>query len=103
MTTDWNPVLRGEFAKAYWDELQSFVAEERRQHPVFPPRPDVFRAFFRSFNMLDDPNALLADPQVLTAAATAHATKADRPPEPELGPPRDELLAGISIASAAGG
>jgi uracil-DNA glycosylase len=44
MKTDWNPVLRGEFAKPYWTELQSFVAEERRQHPVFPPHADVFRA-----------------------------------------------------------
>jgi 2-polyprenyl-6-methoxyphenol hydroxylase-like FAD-dependent oxidoreductase len=62
--------------------------------------PDVFRTFFRSFNMLDDPNALLADPQVLAAAGAAHATKDERPPEPELGPPRDELLAVMSAAAA---
>jgi 2-polyprenyl-6-methoxyphenol hydroxylase-like FAD-dependent oxidoreductase len=62
--------------------------------------PDVFRAFFRSFNMLDDPNALFADPAVFAAAGAALATKAERPPEPELGPPRDELLAVMSAASA---
>ena len=62
--------------------------------------PDVFRAFFRSFNMLDDPNALLADPQVFSAAGAAHATKDERPPQPDLGPPRDELLAVMSAASA---
>ena len=28
MKTDWNPVLRGEFAKPYWAELQQFVAAE---------------------------------------------------------------------------
>jgi len=61
--------------------------------------PDVFRAFFRSFNMLDDPNALLADPVVLAAAGNAHATKDDRPPLPQLGPPRDELL-GVMVAAA---
>lgn len=61
--------------------------------------PDVYRAFFRSFNMLDHPDALLADPQVLAAAGAAHATKDDRPAEPEPGPPRDELLA---IMSAVG-
>src|SRR4051812_34349480 len=61
--------------------------------PATRDDPDVFRAFFRSFNMLDDPNALLADPQVLTAAGAAHATKDERPPQPDLGPPRDELLA----------
>lgn len=59
---------------------------------------DVFRAFFRSFNMLDDPNALFADPKVLTAAGAAHATKHERPPQPELGPPRDELLAVMAAA-----
>jgi 2-polyprenyl-6-methoxyphenol hydroxylase-like FAD-dependent oxidoreductase len=60
--------------------------------------PDVFRAFFRSFNMLDDPTALFADPKVLAAAGAALATKDERPPQPELGPPRDEFLA---VASAA--
>jgi uracil-DNA glycosylase len=44
MKTDWNPVLRGEFAQPYWRELQTFVAGEREQHPVFPPHVDVFRA-----------------------------------------------------------
>jgi uracil-DNA glycosylase len=40
--TDWNPVLRGEFAKPYWGELQSFVAGERDAHPVYPPADQVF-------------------------------------------------------------
>ncbi|MFK7917717.1 MAG: uracil-DNA glycosylase [Ilumatobacter sp.] len=44
MTTDWNPVLRGEFDKPYWAELQSFVATERQQHTVYPPHDDVFQA-----------------------------------------------------------
>jgi 2-polyprenyl-6-methoxyphenol hydroxylase-like FAD-dependent oxidoreductase len=59
---------------------------------------DVFRAFFRSFNMLDDPNALLADPQVLAAAGAALAAKDERPPAPTLGPPRDELLEVMAAA-----
>jgi len=44
MATDWNPVLRGELAKPYWEELQAFVAAERGQHPVYPPHPEVFTA-----------------------------------------------------------
>ena len=28
MTTDWNPLLRGEFDKPYWQELQAFVRSE---------------------------------------------------------------------------
>jgi len=42
MRTDWNPVLRGEFSKPYWPELQAFVQDERRRHRVFPPHEEVF-------------------------------------------------------------
>jgi len=44
MTTDWNPVLRGELSKPYWQELQGFVAAERDRNPVYPPAADVFAA-----------------------------------------------------------
>ena len=44
MRTDWNPLLRGEFAKPYWEPLQAFVAAERAQGEVFPPAPEVFAA-----------------------------------------------------------
>lgn len=44
MKTDWNPVLRGEFAKPYWTELQQFVATERARTTVYPPAPEVFAA-----------------------------------------------------------
>jgi uracil-DNA glycosylase len=37
-------VLRGEFEKPYWHELQTFVADERERGPVFPRHDDVFRA-----------------------------------------------------------
>jgi uracil-DNA glycosylase len=42
--TDWNPLLRGEFDEQYWRDLQHFVAEERSQATVFPPRDEVFAA-----------------------------------------------------------
>lgn len=44
MTTDWNPLLRAEFDKPYWQELQQFVAQERQQHVVYPPHEQVFAA-----------------------------------------------------------
>jgi uracil-DNA glycosylase len=44
MTTDWNPVLRGEFTKPYWPELQAFVRRERERHTVYPPHDEVFAA-----------------------------------------------------------
>ncbi len=43
-TTDWNPILRGEFAKPYWPQLQQFVATERANGEVFPPHDEVFAA-----------------------------------------------------------
>lgn len=44
VTTDWNPILRGEFEREYWQPLQRFVAEERTRGPVYPPHDDVFAA-----------------------------------------------------------
>ena len=44
MKTDWNPILRQEFAKPYWDELQQFVHGERSRHTVYPPHDEVFAA-----------------------------------------------------------
>ena len=44
VTTDWNPILRGEFDKPYWKELQSFVTDERRRTTIYPPHDQVFRA-----------------------------------------------------------
>jgi uracil-DNA glycosylase len=41
----WRAVLAEELSKPYFQALQQFVAEERRQHAVFPPEEDVFNAF----------------------------------------------------------
>lgn len=43
-STDWNPILRAEFERPYWGELQSYVAAERAAHTVYPPHDEVFRA-----------------------------------------------------------
>tara|TARA_Y100001935_G_scaffold136285_1_gene112737 strand:- start:2191 stop:2847 length:657 start_codon:yes stop_codon:yes gene_type:complete len=45
MQTDWNPILRQEFEKPYWIELQNYILDQRASHMVFPAHPDVFRAF----------------------------------------------------------
>ncbi|HEY8453868.1 MAG TPA: uracil-DNA glycosylase [Natronosporangium sp.] len=42
--TDWNPILRQEFEKPYWAELQRFVVEERQRGTVYPPHEEVFAA-----------------------------------------------------------
>src|SRR4051794_36668722 len=43
-TTDWNPILRGEFDKPYWRDLQQFVGAERERHTVYPAHANVFAA-----------------------------------------------------------
>lgn len=42
--TDWNPVLRAEFDKPYWRELQEFVHAERSRVTVYPAHDEVFAA-----------------------------------------------------------
>jgi uracil-DNA glycosylase len=42
--TDWNPLLRDEFTKPYWQELQRFVRAERQDHTVYPQHEDTFAA-----------------------------------------------------------
>lgn len=37
-------MLRGEFAKPYWQRLQQFVAEQRARYTVFPSEAEVFAA-----------------------------------------------------------
>ena len=46
--TDWNPLLRAEFAKPYWAELRTFVAEERTRIDVYPPAEQVFAALHQT-------------------------------------------------------
>ena len=68
--------------------------------PASRADPDVYRAFFRAFNMLDAPDALMADPKVVSASLHAHATKNERPPAPTLGPDREEFVAVMAAAVA---
>ncbi|MFQ3316073.1 MAG: uracil-DNA glycosylase [Candidatus Poriferisodalaceae bacterium] len=44
MRTDWNPLLRDEFDKEYWLELQDFVATQRSKTSIYPTAADVFQA-----------------------------------------------------------
>lgn len=41
---DWRDVLRSELDAPYWANLQSFVAEERRGHTIYPADEHVFSA-----------------------------------------------------------
>lgn len=41
----WKKVLEPEFTKTYWKELADFVRTEYKTKKVYPPAPDIFRAF----------------------------------------------------------
>ncbi len=40
----WRPSLAAEVKQPTYETLQAFLAEERAQHTVFPPEPEVFTA-----------------------------------------------------------
>ena len=48
MLTDWNPLLRQQFARPYWAELQGFIQAERRVSDVYPPDQEVYAALHRT-------------------------------------------------------
>jgi uracil-DNA glycosylase len=41
----WRSALADEFTRPYFHELRDFLEQERANHPVFPPEPEVFTAF----------------------------------------------------------
>ncbi|WP_208027627.1 NAD(P)/FAD-dependent oxidoreductase [Rhabdothermincola sediminis] len=73
----------------------AFAREVMRDGLLPAVRTDagVFRAFIRTFNLLDPPEAMLTDPDVFGRILEVFQDRESRPPEPELGPPRREMLA----------
>ena len=58
----------------------------------------VLRAFVRSLNLLSAPDALIADADVGARVLAVWQDRDNRPPEPALGPGRDEMLALVGAA-----
>jgi hypothetical protein len=52
------------------------------------------------FNLLEDPNSLMTNPELIGKVMEAYQTRDERLPEPPLGPPREELLAALGLAAA---
>ena len=57
----------------------------------------VWRAFCRTMNLLAPPTHLL-EPDVGARVMRVWQDRANRPPEPPLGPPREEMLAAVGVA-----
>lgn len=45
ISESWKSRLQGEFEKAYFHTLIDFVRQEYKEHTVFPPGQEIFRAF----------------------------------------------------------
>jgi 2-polyprenyl-6-methoxyphenol hydroxylase-like FAD-dependent oxidoreductase len=55
----------------------------------------VARAFFRMVNLLSPPDALFNDAEIMKKAMEHWQKRGERPPEPIMGPPREELIAAL--------
>src|SRR5262249_37442442 len=64
--------------------------------PALRTSPAVYRAFLRWFNLLAQPEALMADGEVVGAVLAAYQDRENRPPEPPVGPNRSEFEAALS-------
>lgn len=105
MTTDWNPLLREEFKKPYWNQLQSFVEEERRRYTVYPSRENVFAALHTT--PYADVKVLILGQDPYHGPRQAHglcfSVQNDVPPPPSLVNIFKELHDDIGVAIPAHG
>lgn len=105
MTTDWNPLLREEFKKPYWNQLQSFVEEERRRYTVYPSRENVFAALHTT--PYADVKVLILGQDPYHGPRQAHglcfSVQNDVPPPPSLVNIFKELRDDIGVAIPAHG
>jgi hypothetical protein len=60
----------------------------------------VARAFFRMVNLLAPPDALFNDPEIMKKAMEHWLKRGERPPEPVMGPAREELISALEAADA---
>jgi len=60
--------------------------------PAIRTDPVVLRAFLRMFNLLEAPDSLMKDWEVIGRVMTVYQDRDQRPPEPSLGPDRTAML-----------
>jgi 2-polyprenyl-6-methoxyphenol hydroxylase-like FAD-dependent oxidoreductase len=68
--------------------------------PAMRTDPVLFRAFMRMFNLLEEPDSLVTNPDLIGRVMEAYQTRDQREPEAPLGPAREELLAALGLAAA---
>ncbi len=63
--------------------------------PAMRVDPVVLRAFLRMFNLLEAPDSLMSDADIIGRVMVVYQDRGNRPPEPSLGPDRAGLLAAV--------
>ena len=100
-TTDWNPLLRDEFDKPYWQELQTFVADERARATVYPPEDQVFAALH--LTSFADVRAVILGQDPYHGPGQAHglafSVQPPTPPPPSLRNVFTELRDDLGVAT----
>lgn len=79
------------------NDFEAFVRSLIRDG-VFPASrtdPEVSRVWFRSFNLLDTPDSLMTNVDVMRRVMDVWNERDNRPPEPPAGPTREELFKAI--------
>jgi 2-polyprenyl-6-methoxyphenol hydroxylase-like FAD-dependent oxidoreductase len=91
-------ILAGESPDGAPDDPETFMRSVLREGLLPAIRTDavVFRAFIRSLNLLDPPERMVTDPDINARVLAVWQDRANRPPEPVLGPPRSDLMAALS-------
>ena len=87
-------VQRGEELSEFDTFVRSLVTDG-----VFPASRHsaaVSRAWFRTFNLLTTPDALMTDPDVMRIVMEAWNERETREPPEPMGPPREEFLAAVT-------
>lgn len=75
------------------------VARELMRDGLLPAMrvdPVVLRAFLRMFNLLEAPDSLMSDADVIGRVMTVFQQRGERPPETPAGPNRAELMATLA-------
>jgi 2-polyprenyl-6-methoxyphenol hydroxylase-like FAD-dependent oxidoreductase len=96
-------LLKGEDPDGDTNDPRTMIRSVLREGLLPALRSDavVLRAFFRNFNLLTEPDALLKDPEVSARVFAIWQDRENRPPEIPLGPKRrQDFVASLTSAAA---
>jgi hypothetical protein len=79
------------------DDMRSLMRDGLM--PAVRRDPEVFRAFLRVFNLLDPPDALLQDSDVMGRVLAVWQARGERPDPPPEGPTHDQMLRILASSS----